>query len=456
MTPVRDAIRVLSEQNPSPRVIGVAAAVVAATTRVAYVRRAPLTPDPAMVLWMALRAVRHPTIPDHGLVSSFHAFQPPGLVWAAMPLVAVGGGRPEIVMIGFGLANAVALGLLAATIAERWGAGAAIGTTVLASVGPDAFLSTWIWHPSLYTGAVALLLTAGIRLDRGSRWWGAVVAAEPASYALIHYSGFALLGPSLVLLWLARRRGKQLLAPIAVGVIVSGLLWVPFLVFEAGRGLSDFTAILHGVDAARTPSGKLHERLDALKFAVAHLGDALHGPVGLTGPLDVLAAGALFYAWGRRKASTPVPVYASVIAAGLLVQTVTNMGYRTDVLMLWLLPLYGLAGWVVGQLPRAGAVAAVIAALAVVGAFDLRQAITFTPYPQRVAKEWAAAASHPAVRYTNLFHLNEVYLPCDPPYTRGSQIWYLEEVRQRGAGIRAAEAAGAFRDRAGPCASRDR
>ena len=45
---------------------------------------------------------------------------------------------------------------------------------------------------------------------------------------------------------------------------------------------------------------------------------------------------------------------------------------------------------------------------------------------------------------------NTLYLPCDPPYDWGSEIWYLQEVLHPGSGLRAAVKGGAFRWRKGP------
>src|SRR5262249_3223637 len=152
------------------------------------------------------------------------------------------------VIASFAALNAVAIGFLVFTIAQRWGIRAAIAIGVLCAVGPDAFISYWIWHPSLYSGALALLLTAGIRLRDGSVWWGAVVTALPLVYALIHYSGFALVGASLFLLVASRRRLRDLAMAAAVGLAAAAVAWVPFLIFEGHRGFSDFWTIVHGVD----------------------------------------------------------------------------------------------------------------------------------------------------------------------------------------------------------------
>ena len=207
-------------------------------SRSVWVSDAPFHPDESTVLWIALDAVRDTVIPDHGLISSYRVYQPPGLVWVTMPFVAVGGGRPELVIVGFAMLNAAAIALLVATVARAWGLLYAAVLGLFLIVGPDAWFSALVWHPSLYTAAMCLVLTAGIRLPIGSRWWAAVLVAH-AAYALIHYSGVILFAPALALIMLSRRAWKQLVTPAvaAVGVVVCA--WAPFLAFEAGRDWVD-------------------------------------------------------------------------------------------------------------------------------------------------------------------------------------------------------------------------
>lgn len=168
----------------------------AALSRAVWLPGVPFHPDESTALWMALDAVRHLEIPDHGLVSSYHVYQPPGLVWTTMPFVALGGGRPEVVIVGFAGLNAGAIALLLTTVMRRFGA---VYTVVLGSllvVGPDAFFSAWVWHPSLYTGVTAAMLAAGTRLRDGSAWWAAPLIAAPGLYGLVHYSGWVLYPPA--------------------------------------------------------------------------------------------------------------------------------------------------------------------------------------------------------------------------------------------------------------------
>ena len=88
-------------------------------SRSVWVSHATFHPDESTVLWMGLDAVRDARIPDHGLISTYHVYQPPGLVWLSMPFVAIGGGRPELVIVGFAMLNAAAIGYSSRASPER-------------------------------------------------------------------------------------------------------------------------------------------------------------------------------------------------------------------------------------------------------------------------------------------------------------------------------------------------
>jgi hypothetical protein len=157
-----------------------------------------------------------------------------------------------------------------------------------------------------------------------------------------------------------------------------------------------------------------------------------------------------------------------VVVTGVLMQVAFDQGERQDVLMLWLVPLYALAAWAVSQVAslvadgprRVAGVSAAALLIAAVGGVDLVRAVRATPESQRLDEAWHEARSGAPVAYPAGVgpdaSANTFYLPCDPPYDWGSQIWYLREVLRPGTGLRDAAAAGAFRWRAGPpCTSRD-
>jgi 4-amino-4-deoxy-L-arabinose transferase-like glycosyltransferase len=437
-------------------------------SRAVWFYRAGFHPDESTVLWMALDAVRDIELPDHGLISSYGVYQPPGMVWVTMPFVALGGGRPELVIVGFAVLNAAGIALLVATVGRAFGLAYAGVLATFLIVGPDAFFSAAVWHPSLYTGAMGLLLTAGIRLRSGSRWWAAVLVGVPGVYALAHYSGVVMFAPTLALLVLSRRAWRQLVAPAvaALGVVVCA--WVPFLLFEVDRAWLDVRTILDAGDSGGSPSQRVGERLDGLWFAFTHLGQSLHGPVDLTWVLWALIGLGLAIAVARGRWREPSFILpAVVIITGLVAEVVANQGPRQDVLMLWLVPWYALAACATAEIAslardvqRRWVVSAAVAVLAlVVGGNDLANAIRATPYDQRLNAVWHVARTGVPVDYPAAVDpatsVNTKYIPCDPPYDWGSEVWYLREVLHPGSGLSDAVEAGAFRWRRGPpCAER--
>ena len=330
--------------------------------------------------------MRDTVIPDHGLISSYGVYQPPGLVWVTMPFVAVGGGRPELVIVGFAMLNAAAVALLVATVARAWGVLYAAVLGLFLIVGPDVWFSAVVWHSSLYWAAMCLVLTAGIRLPIGSRWWSAVLVALPGLYALILYSGVILFAPALALLVLSRRTWKQLVTPAAAAIGVVVCAWAPFLAFEVGRDWVDLRTIVGEGDNAGSLWQAIDGRFSDL-LAVAHLGHERHDHVGLTWVLWPLVVLAVVIAVARRQwRDKAFLLPAVVVATGVLAQVVANQGERQDVLMLWLVPLYALAAWAtvqVARLPRdilgrRAMTAAVLVLVAVVGSVDLVRAVRAT------------------------------------------------------------------------------
>lgn len=437
-------------------------------SRSAWFYRAPFHPDESTVLWMALEAVRDPQIPDHGLVSSFHVFQPPGLVWMTMPFVALGGGRPELVIFAFASLNAAAIAFLVVTVARVWGLVYAAVLGAFLIVGPDAFFSAWVWHPSLFTGAMALLMTAGIRVRQGSAWWGFILVAVPGLYALIHYSGFVLYAPAFALLLLSRRTWMSLILPLSCGAVLVALAWGPFVLFEIDRNWVDLTTVAEESDNSSALRPKLEDRFEDLKFALSHLGQSLHGSVYLTRLILALVVLAFLIAGVRRRwRDSGFALPAAMLVSGLAAQVALDQGRRTDVLMLLLVPLYALAAWAVFQaveLTRvsmarralASVVAIVVVALVVViGSIDLVRSIRAVPDDERLSEAWRAARSNEPVYHDASVHPalseNRFYLACDPPYDWGSQIWYLQEVLNPGSGWAAAREGGAFRARVSLC-----
>jgi hypothetical protein len=236
---------------------------------------------------------------------------------------------------------------------------------------------------------------------------------------------------------------------------VTLLAWIPFLRFELDRDWVDIRTIMHASDQTPDLLHKVTGRGRGGIEAVLHLGQGWHGVVLLTPLLVGLPVLAVLLMVWRRRFEEAVVLPAAVVASGLAVQVLANMGSRFDVLLLWLPALVLLSAWVVAQVPWRAAVPIGIALVIVLGATSLVRAVADTPHDQTLSAVSAQADRRPSITYQDLFTLNGVYLPCDPPYTWGSETWYLEEADEAGAGASAARRAGAFRDRSAPCGWRD-
>lgn len=421
----------------SDRVVWTGVFASALLARVAWLWQwAPFSADPGTSLWMALDAVRGRHIPDHGLVSSLHVFQPPGLVWVIMPWSWLGSGEPRVVMVGLGVMNAVAIACLGLLVFHRLGGRIALAFASIAVCGPDAFNSALIWHPSLFAAAACVLTIAGVRCREGSRVWTAIMLLVPSTYGLIHYSGLAMFAPAGAILLLERRRWRAFVGPGLVAALVSVVLWLPFLRFEYNRHWVD----LRAVSSARAGGSR------GLGFAV---GQGLHGWVPLT-PVLLVTVGLVLIAAIIGKVDDPMLLgVVSIWAAGVLYQELTGTGYRHDVFMLWLIPEYLIAAYLIGQpyVPRRLFVAVIVTNVSL-GTVGLMRYVTEQPKAERLRSAESQFHTGASLAFDDLFGLGRYYLPCDPPYSLSTGTWYLLERRQAGAGRSAAEAAGAFRARA--------
>jgi hypothetical protein len=255
--------------------------------------------------------------------------------------------------------------------------------------------------------------------------------------------------------------------PLSVGAVLTLCAWVPFLSFEVHRNWVDLRALVGAADTSGSLGSKLHVRYVALRFAVSHLGEPPYGSVQLARVIWALVVLAVLAAVIRRRWRDPgFLLPAAMLASGLAAQVALGQGGRLDVLMLWLVPMYALAAWAVVQcvaltrvaVGRAAPAVAVVAVIVVtvVGANDLAISIRATPFEDRLDVKWQEARVNAPVYYEAGIYpqrsANKLYLPCDPPWDTGSEIWYLEDVLHPGAGRRLALENGAFRLRK-PCRS---
>ena len=336
-------------------------------------------------------------------------------------------------------------------------------------VGPDAAMSTWIWHPSLFSGAISLLIAAGIRLRSGSRWWASVVVVIPWAVRTAPLLGVRAIwirsrpvGPS-------RCRWSDLAVPVLTGLAVALVAWIPFLLFENRRGWSDFRTIANATDAHRSVFGKLLERLHEIPFVLVHLGRGLHSRVHLTPLILAGALGALWFAVRRRSTDAAVMVPVVVLAGGGRGRGRDERRWadgRPHALAASALPCCAAGQSPVAAPRRERACARTVPRDSPAvdhGRRDCRRARRrrarsapghhrhASREHTRVSTECRTATTR---RSTTWRATPTLDLPCDPPYDWGSETWYLEERAHPGTGIRAATRGRAFAVRHGTCPSR--
>jgi hypothetical protein len=438
----------------SPLAVALGAFVLSLLVRVYRLPDVEFARDQAVALWMELDALRQGFVPDHGLVSSILAYQPPGLVWLMAPGVLVGRGDPLAVMVWFAVLASLGVAVLVWTVARAWGIRLGLILGLLLATNPaDALAPALLWHVSLYLGAVALFIAAAVQVRRdGSRWWAFGLGFVPIAYTLIHYSGLALI--LIALLLMVTPRWRSLILPAACGAFAGLLLWAPFALFEARVGWQDLIGVVHQ-GAADGPSDGIADRARELTRIVAAWGTGRWieaGRVSLV--VTALALVGLVYGLWRRHPLARVA--AIVLLVGTLFQASAGAGDRADIGMLWNAALLALAALALASVPYRWLAALVIAGIVVGNLFIfdrvhnqfVARGETLEQVRGRAAlgDAWQRSADDMARTPPE----TERYLASDPPVVAGtgSEVWYLREVGQPGAG-RTAAAADALRTQAG-------
>lgn len=325
---------------------------------------APFSLDQSTVLWMALTALRGGYLPNHGLVSSFGAFQPPGLVWMVMPAVAASGGEPVAAMVWFAVLDAAGIALMVWAVATSFGVVPALVVGLLAALNSgDAQVAAWLWHPSLFAGAAGLLICGVLRLRRsGSRWWALALPLVPFGYGLVHYSGFIF--GVIAMAGLEVRRWRELVLPTLVGAFISLILWGPYLVFEASRDWLDPRTLLFS------------------------------GQGGSLGLLVRLLTGDLALIW-MMPIALGIALLLTRLLPPVLAYVVTGLILAAN---LWMLP----------------------------GLRDASVQTRDTLAVKRLAAQTGEPAPMPTLDRSWVPTIGALYLPSDPPYKVGADVAYLE------------------------------
>jgi 4-amino-4-deoxy-L-arabinose transferase-like glycosyltransferase len=244
-----------------------------------------------------------------------------------------------------------------------WGAGVGMLAALLLAASPWAvFYSRKVWAQDLLLPVVLPFIASLYAwIVDGRRWalTGAIVAL--AALTQIHFAALALV-PLLALATLLTvirrlhlRRAAALWAPLALGISLAVLAYVPYAVADAQNGWNNTRALLQ---AARSPA---QTQWEAVRYAVLNVGGrqihALTGPERyrefLAGILDLaywpdrieegfVVAGAAYLAyrcWRARKESRELARYG-LLLLWLVAPVLFFLRSKTPVFPHYLIPLY--------------------------------------------------------------------------------------------------------------------
>lgn len=200
--------------------------------------------DQASTVWQAIKAVRTPLLPDHGLVSSYMTYQPPGQTWIFMP-PALFSSDPLVFSLYEILLSLIAMGWAARSVAMLLGAGTGVRMLWILAATPVAVLySRLVWAHGLMILLGGGFLVAALALVHRGQGKAAIPLCGIASLAgLTYFPGLLWVIPLAGVLWLGRRHLTA--RRLTWGVLLAGLLWIPYLRFEASRGYRDLRTLGH-------------------------------------------------------------------------------------------------------------------------------------------------------------------------------------------------------------------
>jgi 4-amino-4-deoxy-L-arabinose transferase-like glycosyltransferase len=239
--------------------------------------------DEARVCNLAAHFVDTGIPPVRGMGSSLGIDNPPLTIYLISLPVLIS--RDPLIATGFvAMLNVAAVGACYWLGRRFWNTGTGVVASTLLAVSPWAvFYARKVWAQDLLLPFVIIFFACLLRwLLDGRRWAlsGAVIAL--AALVQIHMAAVALvplLGLALLIAFVqhrARRKARTLWAPLLVGVAISLLLYLPYLVFDALNGWGNLRGFL-----ART-GAPAQFYWQTVKFALLNVGGreihALAGP----------------------------------------------------------------------------------------------------------------------------------------------------------------------------------
>ncbi|MBN2503052.1 MAG: hypothetical protein JXB38_19890 [Anaerolineales bacterium] len=202
--------------------------------------------DKAQGFYLGLDFVKHGIFPIHGIMNSQGAFNPPFFVWLYLPGMAL-----TLNPAWFQIIPALALHLIAMLLLYRIGKRYFDIPMGVVAVYFYAF-SRWgfyfghtSWAQGLLPPVFVIMLFSFFEWIEGKKPWhltGLLVIA--AFIPGVHWGGIVLFGVVVLLALIYRPPVK--LAPLLVGVVLAGVMWLPFLKFETTRDFIDLQVLLTG------------------------------------------------------------------------------------------------------------------------------------------------------------------------------------------------------------------
>lgn len=206
----------------------------------------PVKFDQAQVLLLATGALADGRLPQHGILNSLRAYNPPFFVWLFIPAMAMTR-EPSAVLVLPGLCLHLASVLVLFHLGRRYvGPKGGLAAAAVYALSPQGLYfghSSWAQGvtPSLY---ILLLSCLFPWLVEGRGWYAAVAIPLAAWIAGVHWGGALAIGTVALLPLLLR--GRLRLGPVFFGVLISILIWAPYIEFERGRSFADLRALLQG------------------------------------------------------------------------------------------------------------------------------------------------------------------------------------------------------------------
>jgi len=240
-------------------------------------------------------------VPQKACLSSFGSYIPPGSAWLMIPGVATGVQefyeRPGacvlflITLVGIFVLSRQSFGDYASLGATAFFAFSDFGMNWATNLWPRGHAAFYVW--------MAALTVMWVRQRRAWILDGIILTFALGMYVHMEMA-FAILAVGVC--WVVYRPPIRI-APLALGLILSFVIWIPYLTFEMSRDFTDLRSQLlrHEMtiygDRLTTNAA---DRMEQYELATGKFGPILSSearPLDTRGPIRVLAGHASLHVW---------------------------------------------------------------------------------------------------------------------------------------------------------------